>query len=472
MFSSLWVSILFVVLCINSAAQPVLSTKQSLFEFDVYQDQSNKQLYYYSPPDVVLKKDDNGSPAFKLLQMRYTGTHLYSDKDFKGFLNILQLTIILEPLTTAAYDQIKQSLSKNAVLKPLPIKQFHGELIIPLGDAAAANEKYRKVSMGGVESGGESSSGNTFWSERTFTLQLENYEAQLLWDQVETGKLGVSFSYSFYADAMPGMIGDVQTSGTDKKFTEDMKDIPEEAVFDEKVNTYLVKANTFPIHIDVAQFPGCLKKIDINEELPPAYASFEVRCYDFSDNLRPDLFKKIVEIKAFGAAKEYITIKADFNRNKADINSLNARFPYAIRLDQPLEYRVVEINVNGEISTTPWIRRENWSEVIDVTTPEKENKVGKKSLDVELDLDELERKGFVEAKFELKYMLNHKELLQTLGWSEGDEQPMKNILFNYDVDKPIWFRMIYSTQDQEKTISKFRQIDYLEDYLFASIITE
>jgi len=456
----------------HSGAQPVLSTRQTIEGYSVFKDFSNAQLYYYDPPDVILKKDDNGSPAFKLLQMRYTGTHLYSDQNFKGYLNILQLSIELQPILPAIYDQLKKMLGANAILKPLPIRKFYGELIIPLGDAAAANEKYRKISMSGVEASGESSAGNSFWSERTFTIQLQNDEAQLLWDQEETGKLGISFSYSFYAEAMPGTIGNVIASGNGKDFKEGIGDVPEETVFDNKINTYLVKANAFPIYINVSQFPDCLKKIDINEELPPAYASFEVRCYDFSDDLRPDLFKKIVEIKAYGAAKQYITIKADFNRNKSDISSINARFPYAILLDHPLEYRTLEINVDGETITSPWMTKENWTEVIDVTTPVKENTIGKKVLEFELDPDTLLSTGIQKANCEIHYHLNGKELIQLLNWTAGEGQGLQSLEIRYDLKEPIRYNIIFERSGTGKITSGYKIIGKNDNYIFIPVLNQ
>jgi hypothetical protein len=456
----------------NVFAQPVLSSKINVHGFEVYQDHVQKNVFYYSPPEVRLKTNSSGDPAFLLLEMRYTGTHLYSDQDAKGFHNLFQMTVVLDPVSSEAYDLIRQTIGMTKELRPLPIRRFFGELIIPLGDAAAANEKYRKVSMGGVEASGAVTAGNSFWQERTFTMQLDNYEAQLLWDQVESGKLGVSFSYSFYAEAIPGQIGKVDAIGSSEDITEDLEDVPDEAVFDDRINTYLIKANTFAITIPSAALPNCLKRVDVNEELPPAYASFEVRCYDFSDDLRPDLFKKIVEIKAFAAAKEFITIKADFSRNARDIHSITSRFPYAIRLDQPMEYRVIEINVNGEKTTSPWIRRDNWSEVIDVTTPGKTNSIGKKSLDVELDLEQLRQQGYTEVLCELKYQLNGIEIHQVLRWQEDDEQPLKNILIQYDLAQPIWYRISFKLDGEITSVSKYKPLDKLEDYLFLQGISD
>ena len=87
-------------------SQPVLSSKINVNGCDVYQDLASKNVFYYSPPEVKLKMNSSGSPAFLLLEMRYTGTHLYSDQNSKGFHNILQLSVILEPISTQVYDQI------------------------------------------------------------------------------------------------------------------------------------------------------------------------------------------------------------------------------------------------------------------------------------------------------------------------------------------------------------------------------
>lgn len=448
-----------------AAAQPVLSTRQRLHGWDIYQDHQNKQLFYYSPAEIVLKKESSGQPVFTLLQMRYTGTHLYNDKDFKGFLNLLYLSVEMTQPGADIFGKIKQSLGGRVELRPMPVRQFNGELIIPLGDAAAANEKYRKVSAGGVDASGGGGPGTVFWKERSYTMRLENAEAQLLWDQVATGKLAISFSYAFYAEAIPGAVGQAKYSGKED-FAEEMETgMPEGAVFDSTLNTYLVKANTFPIYIDVNQWPACLKKVDVNEELPPAYAAFEVRCYDFSDGLRPDLFKKIVEIKAFGAAKEYITLKTDFSRNKPDLSSQTARFQYAVRLDQPLEYRVTEINVTGEKTTTQWMQKKSWTEVIDVTTAITENKIGKMNLDVEMDLDSLAAKGYISATCEVAYHLNGQPVQQTLKWDAGADSPLKHLIFMYDKEKAIRYRFAAIREGKTETPG-FRALDPEEDYLF------
>ncbi|HJW30545.1 MAG TPA: hypothetical protein VJ508_15035, partial [Saprospiraceae bacterium] len=119
-------------------AQPVLSTKRTIADVDIYQDHEFPTRYYYSPPEVKLQMASSGSPAFILLQMRYTGTLLYGDQAQRGFQNILQLSVALQTMPNETFDMIKKSLGVNTDLRPLPITRFIGELIIPLGDAAAA----------------------------------------------------------------------------------------------------------------------------------------------------------------------------------------------------------------------------------------------------------------------------------------------------------------------------------------------
>jgi hypothetical protein len=446
--------------------QPVLSSKMQMHGFDIYQDHEIKQLYYYSPADLALTRKSDGSPDFILIGMRYTGTHFSGDENYKGFLNILQLAVTLEQIPTSVYQEIMTSLGRNVQLRPLPIRRFEGELIIPLGDAAAANEKYRKVSVHGFE-GDAGQPGNTFWQQRTFTLQLDNAEAQLLWNQVNDGQLAISFSYAFYAEAMPGVKAMVDASGTRSDITESMEDVPEDLLFDAQVNTYLVKANTFPIQIDVTKYPECLKRVDINEELPPAYAAFDIRCYDFADDLRPDLFKKIVEIKAFAAAKEFISVKADFNANKPDVSALRVRFPYAIRLDQPMEYRIIEISKDGASEISQWMPLSNWSEVIDVTTPFHENPIGKKSLDVEVDLVQLQSAGVTHVECEVRYALRDKSVVQKISWTADDAQPMKTLHFQYDLDSPVEYALRGEKDVLQKPV--WQRLQPTDTYVFLRV---
>ena len=469
---SIWIFCLPFVLgsCLfcSGAAQPVMSSKMTIGNRDVYQDHQNPKVYYYGPPDIRIKTASSGSPSFLLLQMRYTGTHLYGDQDAKRFLNLLQVGVELTELNALAYDNIKTELPVGSDLKPLPISRFFAELIIPLGDAAATNEKYRKVSLSGIEAAGASTSGTTFWQERTFTMQLENYEAQLLWDQMKTGKLGVSFSYSFYAEVMPGQIGELQTSGTDSKLSDAADEIKDEVTFDDKVSSYLMKANTFPVYIPSGDFKNCLKQVDVNEELPPAYAAFEVKCYDFSDELRPELLKKIVEIKGYAAGKDFITTKAVFGKNNKDIISQVARFPYAIRLDHVLEYRITEINANGETSISPWIEKKNWAEIIDATTPGTINPIRKHNIDFEIDPESLTVDSIAGLSCEIKYQFNHNMIRQTLTWLPGDPMFMKSIQFSYDRDSPVTYRISTKYTTDGIKLSGTRMISPEDEYFFLN----
>ena len=463
--------VLVIYCCLSAGwvmAQPVLSTKQRIGGLDIYQDYRNKKLYYYAPPNMVLANDANGTPRFLLVQMRYTGTNLYNDKDYKGFLNLLQLTVELPPINTEQLTAMQEKLGTKANLKPLPIRHFNAELIIPLGDAATANEKYRKVSVSGLEEGSETDA-NAFWQERTFTMRLDNAESQLLWEQVETSKLAISFSYSFQADNIPGRIGYASHQGNLTGMKEGMEEgMGQGLAFDSTTQVSLVKANTFPIYIDTKKHPACLKKVDINEEVPPAYASFQVYCYDFADDLRPDLYKKTVEIKAYAAAKEYITTKVDFSRAAPEISNRLARFSYAVRLDKPLEYRVLEVNKAGEKNWTPWQVLSSWAQPIDVTTANKKNTIHKKTLDIEVDLDSVSAEGFQVSGVELEYKLSNETRHQRIEWTAAENHSLKTLTFSCDKDQPIAWRTFYKPADAD--IPKMGSPNTLaatDDYLFV-----
>jgi hypothetical protein len=58
-----------------------------------------------------------------------------------------------------------------------------------------------------------------------------------------------------------------------------------------------------------------------------------------------------------------------FREGKPDQYARSIRFPYATRFDKPFYYRVTEIDHDGEIVKGEWIEKNNWSDLLDITSP-------------------------------------------------------------------------------------------------------
>jgi hypothetical protein len=93
-----------------------------------------------------------------------------------------------------------------------------------------------------------------------------------------------------------------------------------------------------------------------------------VRCYDFRDELRPDLYAKQIDLEAERARGQTVRITLTFDVSRRDLSAISARFPYAVQMNRPFRYRVREIREDGTRIDGDWVSRESWADVIDITS--------------------------------------------------------------------------------------------------------
>lgn len=434
-------------------AQPVISGKMVLEGFEIYPDFKVQNLYYYAPGKLALGTESNGKPQFQLVEMRYTGTACTDDQGQQRFLNLAQFTVRMAPMSPSALNIIRQKLTKGKtpVLKPLPIRYIESFLVTAVGQNAEESA-FQRIAKGS-SFGAETASGSTgsYWTERTFTLKLENYEAQILWDQIETGKLSVSFGYAFFADAVFGNLASVSISGDSAGVAQLNETISAEDLArdtDTTVTPMAIRSDAFAIVVDVKKWPEALKKLDINEGMPPAYPAVQVACYDFSDDLRPDLSLKKIEVEAIGVGGQPLApISARFSKGNPDANYLNLNFPFAVRMDRPMRYRIVEFSQAGEKITGPWLEKESCAGLIDITTEAENNKMERISVELEADTEDMLTTGFTQAECLISYFIGEKPVKQLVSFSTNDPLPIQSLTFTYQKDQPLTFRINWKKED-------------------------
>jgi hypothetical protein len=337
--------------------------------------------------------------------------------------------------------------NSNVDLRPLPIRSIEAFLVAAVGEG---NEKgsYKKLGKdGSFQAEGEKgvSGKYGFWTERTFTLKLEDHEAQLLWDQVANGQLALSLGYSFYADMLPGAKADMKISG-DAKLADNFESANEDLLMiDTLVVMQPVKADAFPVSVDVTRWPGVLKKVDLNEGIPPAYAVLEVRCFDFADGLRPDLAVKGIDIAAMGVGGQIITIPTQkFLSTEPDLYAKQIRFPYAVKLTLPYRYRVVEYTADGDKVLSAWKVADSWASHLDITTHARQNAILKKEIDIEVPVVEFPDKGVTKLDIHINYTLGGKPFNNTVTYLADESLPVKQATFKCDRDGGVTYDVILS----------------------------
>lgn len=455
---------LLILIGIQVAAQPVWSSQQEVAGYIVYQDFKKSNLYYYAPGKLNLAYKLNGEPKFKLVSMRYTGSALTGDQGDRRFFNLVQFSVEMETFNRPLLKKIKEGIGiKNIKLRPLPISNIEAFLIAPVDGAfqqLGQNNSLEATNANGLPTT------TSFWTERTFTLRLNNAEAQLLWNQIEEGQLSISLSYSFYAKMILGRKGDLQLAGDTTFINDAINKIQPVIQLDTTQVDKQIAAESFPIRIQVEQFPNLLKRIDINGEIPPAYPVLAVKCYDFTDNLRPDLFLKTIDLQAVGINGQLVNMKqGKFLHSAPDRNSIQVHFPFAVRMDRPLRYKVTEYNKTGNKTQSEWKTHESWRDLIDITTPQSANPVQKKNLEIETDLQSWERQEIQKLRVKLSYVFRGKSIYERLVFKATDNLPLKYITLIQDRNTPIEYQATWVTKTGDNIQSKSK-IELNEDYLF------
>lgn len=443
--------------------QPVASSKQQIGGLDVYQDFKNEKLFYYAPGKLNLAFESNGSPRFQMIQMRYTGTGVYGDRGENRFLNIVQFTVLMDRITSEQLAVVSEHLGRRADLRPLPIRDIEAVLVAPL--SGVNGSAYKKVGKNGSfqsDNKNGSSGKEGFWTERTFTVKLENHEAQILWDQIENGQLALSLSYSFFSDMIPGNQGDYAMTADSTMVDLELAD--SKLFNDTTISRSIVRGDAFPIRVNVQEWPDLIRKIDVNEGIPPAYAALEVTCYDFTNSLRPDLALKSIDIEATGVGGQPVLLTAKkFTSHEPDLNALQIKFPYAVKLSTPFRYRITEYTVEGTREVSAWKTADSWVTSLDITTAEAARKFQQKTVEVETPL--LSEHGVSKVKLYLFYTFREKIFTMPLEFESTDSPQVKPLSITYDKDSKLWYKVIWTQEDGKKE-TKLAQLNAIDDYLY------
>lgn len=345
-------------------AQPDMARFREIGGDRVYFDARDSLKAYYLPGRLSLLTNRDGKPDFAFLRAGYVGTSLRDDRNQSRVTSILRFGVKMERKEFGELRIIEKQLwqgGKKGRLLPFPISKIEAQIVF----VGAGNDT---LSMGRGQLAANSSSGlsknGTYWKEREFAFRLDNFSAETLWKTLKTSGSQLSVAYCYWAEVWdrrkrqselqgPGSL--VQQFSAFENSTDSLE-----------LTSECILADAFSVYIDVEKWPDLLRKVDINEQVPPAFAALEVRCYDFQVS-QPVLLAKRIELKAMGIGGKEVKMSLTFNAGNPDLVAYNVRFPYAVRIDQPLYYRIISVPADGSVESTSWMMKEEWVGVLDVT---------------------------------------------------------------------------------------------------------
>jgi hypothetical protein len=447
---------------LKNTAQPVWDTRQILDSFMVFKDWKQPNLWYYAPGDLKLKIKADGNPDFQMTSLRYTGQNLTGNKGELRYRNIIQLTVQMETYSIDDLLSLRKRLKlpQNVKLQPLPINNLETYLLTSAG--TSGNKKLGKLTTNSSKSGEK----GVFWTERNFSLALDNYEAQLIDEQLKNNRLALSFAYSFSAELMPGKVADLSITGDSSLIKQIGISKDDVETTDSTLTDMIVKGNTFGIYINLAENPDAVKKIDINENyMPPAYAVLSIYCYDFKDNVRPDIFFKAIELEAVGVSGEPVRTQVKFAQKQPDLNNQSVQFEYAVKMNKPLRYRIIETNKNGQKTTSEWKTLQQWKPMIDISSNADDLGIDTRNLDFELSAEDIKTANLLELNIWLRYTFLGKPITEMVYIKPNENEGIfKSISLRNDKKTPIQYQFIYRKTDKSVQKNYWRTItnDYVQ----------
>lgn len=333
------------------AAAPLLGSGRDVEGVRVYRDHADARVHYYAPGKLTAALDRSGAPQLSFLQMRYVGTALAGDRGAFRTHSQLSFRVRMEAAPADRLAKARTALGPGAVLKPLPIRRVSATLnYVSLDSGAAPPQK--PAGEGKLEEAEAPSPGQGYWTERVFSVAPNEVTSASLWESFQQGRVQLSLSYAFHSDGI----------GPDEP-------VPAPGAPPSMKGPHVVLADTLAVTVDAARYPDRLRRIDVNESIPAQYAVLSVACYDFNNELRPDLQVKIVEIEAKSVNGRPVLQQAVFSRSTPDVTSASLRFPFAVSLKDGYRYRCREITPAGEERVRDWQPGRPWAQLLDATTP-------------------------------------------------------------------------------------------------------
>jgi hypothetical protein len=354
-----------------SLAEPNLSARTDLGGLPAYPDDKNPSRYYYVPSPLGLSKSENGQPALHLLVTRYVGTQLSGDQGKWVNRNILSVRFHRPGLPgyqkRDALDILKSRGIARPRLLPLPLYGIEGAIqYTPVDSQTTVN-----LPVEGIFKNAEDPSSTkpaSLWTEREFSLSLGPNDAQLLLDSLTKGGVLISFAYAYLARSSQGSAELPVTLSGSPELLDFLKQRIDAATNESAVMVSTVHADAIAMSIEPENSKFHITRLDINDRLPPGYASLYIYCYDFQQEMVSGLYAKRVEIRARSPTGSTVRSALEFGKKTPEVYAQTLSIPFAVNFSEPFQYRVVSIFETGRREVViPWTERSNWAGILDIS---------------------------------------------------------------------------------------------------------
>jgi len=309
------------LLCASAIwADPRLDDYRDIEGVRLYGDHLRGDIWYLQPaePRLALRE---GHLDFSLDVYRYLGRKGSGDQGAYWLRGIMTIGIARKR-SDGELQRIRKALQREGVREPVLRSLPVTEAVL---DFAVADRHLQR------RTGGR-------WSDQAVTMVLDDVTTQLLGAALEEGQTQISLGAS---ETIRGVL-------------------PEGEGWHEG-NTTL--ASAIPVAIPAEQAATYLHRYDLGARMSRGYGTIDVFCFDFVEELEPELYSKIVEV-AIPTATRPLVEKIAFDA-RSDYRG-TVKFRLSKEREQPYRYRIIRIGRDGSTAVGPWIEREG-EQMLDIT---------------------------------------------------------------------------------------------------------
>ena len=325
-----------------STADPVLNQMKTVAErIVVFPDHQNPRSYYYVPSTLNLSQS-YGKPQFFFYK------YVYIKQDSSGTTQtaggVLSLSIelsderaALEQMMGGSYeykvvpiDTMRSTLIYNAIGGE---KQASPSMEAKSGTGADAGSGSSAIKEEGSESGGaakpEKLAGREApFTKKSFTIPLGKESASYLWKIFEEKKsLGLSIDCEFSYD------------GYELK----------EGKYEDATRTDRM---SIPVMVSMEHNPDLFKVINLANKVSFTYRTLTILCFDFANEVNPDVMKKTVEVKIETAKGQKDSKTASFSKDSEPQQELSFNIPE--KKGGTYQYRITRVFKDGRSEKGEW----------------------------------------------------------------------------------------------------------------------
>jgi hypothetical protein len=344
-------------------AAPDLNQARTVGGMVLLGDSVAPDLFHMLPLGVTQRTAADGGPELSFAVSRYVGTRLNDDQGQSEIASTLRLGVEIRLPTDAQYALARAELGNDAVLQPLALQRIDAVILTGLDPLPALSTHTEAPAV---------------WNSRDIVLRYAPEQAETLAAVLNTGQAGVSLVWTFYADVVASVDGTgvVTMSGTantgdaigldPRELADLMGAVLADLPADE--TTRPVAAGALNLQITPAQRAARLIRYDINEVLPPDYPMLTVLCFAFQDT-QTTIIERMIEVEATGVLGLTTRETVYFSADRPDQTALPVRFSYAVDLEHPYRWRVIDLLGTGEERASPWQQEPQWTAVLNISRP-------------------------------------------------------------------------------------------------------